>query len=57
MRRKQVHELLASVGPAAPQALTRRLYKDILHADLDDPYLGLGSSLFASYPFKDEKPH
>jgi hypothetical protein len=55
VRRQQVHELLASVGPTAPQALTRRIYKDILHADLDDPYLGLGSSLFASYPFRDEK--
>jgi hypothetical protein len=57
VRRKQVHALLAAVGPAVPQALTRRIYKDILHADLDDPYLGLGSSLFASYPFKDEKQH
>jgi len=57
VRRKQVHELLASVGPAVPQALTRRIYKDILHADLEDPYLGLGSSLFASYPFKDDRPH
>ena len=57
VRRKQVHELLASVGLAAPQSLTRRIYKDILHADLDDPYLGLGSSLFASYPFKDDRPH
>jgi len=57
VRRKQVHELLASVSPATPAALTKRIYKDILHADLDDPYLGLGSSLFASYPFKDDKPH
>ncbi len=57
VRRKQVHELLASTNSPTPAALTKRIYKDILHADLDDPYLGLGSSLFASYPFKDDKPH
>jgi hypothetical protein len=30
----------------------------VLHADLDDPYLGLGKSLFANYPFaaEDKKP-
>jgi hypothetical protein len=57
VRRKQVHELLASVSLVKPSAVTKRIYKDILHADLDDPYLGLGSSLFASYPFKEDKPH
>jgi len=57
VRRKQVHELLASISPVKPSAVTKRIYKDILHADLDDPYLGLGSSLFASYPFKEDKPH
>ncbi len=51
VRRRQVHELLAATGPAAPEALTKRVYKDVLHADLDDPYLGLGKTRFAGYPF------
>ena len=55
VRRRQVHELLAASGPVAPEKITRRIYKDILHADLDDPYLGLGDTLFANYPFKDDK--
>ena len=39
---------------AQPAALTKWLYKEVLHADLDDPYLGLGPALFASYPFAKE---
>ena len=34
--------------------LTKWLYKEVLHADLDDPYLGLGNVLFANYPFTKE---
>lgn len=41
-RRRQVHELLATAGLVKPQQVTKRIYRDILHADLDDPYLGLG---------------
>ena len=34
--------LLLSQNPLAPPAqLTRRVYREILHLDLDDPYLGL----------------
>ncbi|HMP61494.1 MAG TPA: hypothetical protein PKD86_19295, partial [Gemmatales bacterium] len=44
-RRRAVHELLAEVGPVRPEAITRRLYKEILGTDLDDPYLGLGTIL------------
>jgi hypothetical protein len=55
-RRLQVHRMLATDLPVSPEAVTRRLYRDILHADLDDPYLGLGSVLFANYPFKDKVP-
>lgn len=40
-RRAQVHQLLATTGPVQPKQITKRLYRDILHADLDDPYLGL----------------
>jgi len=53
-RRRQVHELLARVGTVAPSAVTKPIYKDVLHADLDDPYLGLGKVLFENYPFARE---
>jgi hypothetical protein len=54
VRRRQVSELLATSGKVTPQAITKKVYKDILLADLDDPYLGLGKTLFTNYPFKDE---
>jgi len=52
-RRLLVHELLARQERVRPAEITRRVYRDVLHTDLDDPYLGLGSVLFAHYPFKD----
>jgi hypothetical protein len=53
-RRRQIHELLARTGLVAPDQVTRPIYKDVLHADLDDPYLGLGEVLFRNYPFARE---
>ena len=53
-RRRQIHELLAATGPVAPEKVLRPIYKDVLHADLDDPYLGLGKTLFENYPFAEE---
>jgi hypothetical protein len=53
-RRRQIHVLLADAGPVRPERVTRPIYKDVLHADLDDPYLGLGKTLFDSYPFARE---
>lgn len=53
VRRKQIHEMLKEQA-ARPEKLTKWLYKDVLHADLDDPYLGLGNVLFANYPFTKE---
>src|SRR5207237_5410383 len=50
-RRTQVHDLLAKAGLVRPDMILKPLYKEILHADLDDPYLGLGSALFGGYPF------
>src|SRR5262249_12990048 len=50
-RRQQIHELLADAGLTTPDKLTRPIYKNVLHADLDDPYLGLGKALFETYPF------
>jgi hypothetical protein len=53
-RRLQIHELLAGAGLVRPDKVTRPIYKDVLHADLDDPYLGLGKVLFDTYPFAKE---
>lgn len=54
-RRLAIHKILAEKAGAKPSDLTKRLYKDVLNADLDDPYLGLGKILFANYPFEDGK--
>src|SRR5262249_8514707 len=54
-RRRQIHELLAETGMVTPDKVTRPIYKDVLHADLDDPYLGLGKALFGTYPFAGEE--
>jgi hypothetical protein len=54
-RRRQIHDLLAAAGMTAPEKVTRPIYKDVLHADLDDPYLGLGKALFETYPFAREE--
>jgi hypothetical protein len=56
-RRYRVHALLAARGLVRPEAVSKRIYKEVLHTDLDDPYLGLGSVLFANYPFKDHGVH
>jgi hypothetical protein len=53
-RRRQIHEMLAKEGPVAPAKVLKPIYKDVLHADLDDPYLGLGPTLFENYPFAKE---
>ncbi len=52
-RRERIHTMLASKKLTTPGKVTKWLYREVLHADLDDPYLGLGPTLFASYPFKD----
>jgi len=54
IRRRRIHELLAGKSNVRPENITKWLYREVLHADLDDPYLGLGSVLFANYPFKDK---
>ncbi len=52
--RKAIHAHLAKAGNVQPKDVTRWLYKEVLHADLDDPYLGLGEVLNKNYPFADE---
>jgi hypothetical protein len=54
VRRLQIHEKMVETGLVTPDKLVKWLYKDVLHVDLDDPYLGLGETLFANYPFKEE---
>jgi len=53
-RRQMIHEMLAKSGLTRPEKVTKAIYKDVLHTDLDDPYLGLGEALFAEYPFAKE---
>jgi hypothetical protein len=45
-RRAQIHAKLAEVGLVRPATMVKWLYREVLHADLDDPYLGLGKLLF-----------
>ena len=57
VRRLMVNEHLARAAATTPPAMTKWLYKDVLHADLDDPYLGLGKMLFDGYVFdKEDRP-
>ena len=56
-RRRQIHDLLAAAGTTTPAKVALPIYKDVLHADLEDPYLGLGKALFKTYPFgREEAP-
>jgi len=54
IRRKLIHEKLAVAGKVQPKDVTKWLYKEVLKADLDDPYLGLGEVLNKQYPFAAE---
>lgn len=53
-RRLWIHSYLEKTGLVKPERMIRPIYKEVLHADLDDPYLGLGKVLFAKYPFAKE---
>ena len=55
-RRLQIHQHIVGLSDRRmqPKDLTRWLYREVLHADLDDPYMGLGKLLFDSYPFARE---
>ncbi|MFL5328867.1 MAG: hypothetical protein ACJ8C4_08110 [Gemmataceae bacterium] len=54
IRRRIVHERLASAGLVHPNEIKSWLFKEVLHCDLDDPLLGLGEVLNANYPFRSE---
>ena len=53
-RRLQIHTFLAGRAPLTPANMVKWLYREVLHADLDDPYLGLSEVLFKNYPFAQE---
>ena len=53
-RRLQIHKHLQEKDSITPEQMKKWLYREVLHADLDDPYLGLGKILFDSYPFAAE---
>ncbi len=55
-RRGPVHAMLIAHPGAKPDDVTKQLYREILHADIDDPYLGLGDMLFKDYPFIEDIP-
>jgi hypothetical protein len=46
-RRLQIHQRFATTNPVQPEQIKRWLYRDVLHADLDDPTMGLGDDFFA----------
>jgi hypothetical protein len=46
-RRLQIHDRLAGADAITPEQIKRWLYRDVLHADLDDPHMGLGDDFFA----------
>lgn len=54
--RKKIHARLLLKNSTSPvltvSNLTRWMYRDVLHADLDDPYFGLGQVLNKTYPFQ-----
>ena len=53
VRRQAIHAILAQTGLVPfDEALGQRVYREALHCDLADPWLGLGPLLFGSYPFE-----
>ena len=53
-RRIQIHQYILQKGLTTPDDMHKWLYREVLHADLDDPYMGLGKVLFENYPFAKE---
>lgn len=55
LHRRAIHAELAKLSPVPPPKMTKWLYREVLHADLDDPMLGVGKLLGKNYPFADAK--
>jgi hypothetical protein len=45
-RRLMIHERFTSADAVRPEQIKRWLYRDVLHADIDDPTMGLGRDMF-----------
>ncbi len=54
-RRPMIHTYLSARVRTRPEDMKKWLYREVLHADLDDPMLGLGKVLGQNYPFDDTK--
>jgi hypothetical protein len=54
IRRRAIHEYLLKQKNVKPDDVAKWIYREVLHADLDDPYMGLGDLLFDTYPFAEE---
>lgn len=50
-RRQSIHEKLSRLPSCKPKDIMHWLYKEVLHCDIEDPYLGLGKTLFGTNPF------
>ncbi len=54
--RKQIHNRLEQMQkvkePATVAGLSKWIYREVLHTDIDDPYLGLQTVLDGTYPFE-----
>lgn len=46
VRKPRIHQILAE-KMVKPIEITKRVYKEVLHCDLDDPYLGLVAKAFS----------
>jgi hypothetical protein len=53
-RRDMIHRYLADGKLFRPNQIKNWLYREVLHADLDDPYLGLGPLLSSNNPFDEQ---
>ena len=51
-RKPLLHKILAE-KMVRPAEITKRVYKEVLHCDLDDPYLGLVTSAFNGGAYED----
>lgn len=52
--RWRIHKLLSEQPFLTPADMTPWLYREVLHADLEDPYLGLQAVLLGKYPYGEE---
>ena len=50
-RRLAIHNYLAMRVLVRPDDIAKWIYREVLHSDLDDPYMGLRDLLFDNYPF------